>query len=405
VAKGDVKSYRGRGGYSGGGGYSYYDDEGRGESRSIWEQFRDGWTAAQFERSWLFNLSDHDCYHIIANTTWRFNVADGPRYWDRKDAYDFKLDDKLTEDDSRVARLVKKQQSDSTWLSFYHHLLDGYEAYNEVLREKRKDQQRRYEEQQREWAEKEAEREAERVKELEAHNAAIAKEVDLVAGAIRADFIQAFDYDISHGQRQGDYLDDVVAGYHSGYGFAEEVREAGGIKLQITVSLDLSNSNYYNHVHKAATEAFRNICLTLEQLKEEHPSDLFAAYFIFASGEDGKKAGRLGGEDNWSLPWNVRSRVNDVPEQVRLPAMLDAFRNPDTVGTSLFNGEDTWVEPLFEQIEKWEHGNDAGACRLDLVITDAVFEHPTDIRKASVIQERRDGNLQTVFLNLLPEDD
>lgn len=40
---------------------------------------------------------------------------------------------------------------------------------------------------------------------------------------------------------------------------------------------------------------------------------------------------------------------------------------------------------------------------MDIVITDCVVEHPSDIRRSDEIQERRDGSLQTVFLNFLDE--
>jgi len=73
---------------------------------------------------------------------------------------------------------------------------------------------------------------------------------------------------------------------------------------------------------------------------------------------------------------------------------------------SPFTGEDTWISPLFEEIEKWENRySDPGAARLDIIITDAVLEHEKDIREASRIQEHRNGNLQTVLLNFLPMDD
>ena len=75
-------------------------------------------------------------------------------------------------------------------------------------------------------------------------------------------------------------------------------------------------------------------------------------------------------------------------------------------GDGIFTGTDTWFAPLFKMIEDWEvKDSDAGAVRLDIVITDAVFEHKTDIRECDTIQERRNGNLQTVILNFMPEKD
>lgn len=73
---------------------------------------------------------------------------------------------------------------------------------------------------------------------------------------------------------------------------------------------------------------------------------------------------------------------------------------------SQWPGEDTWIHPLLEALEDWEnrHG-DSGAYRLDLIISDGILEHKTDASKGDVIQDRRNGFLQSVMLNFLPMSD
>ena len=89
---------------------------------------------------------------------------------------------------------------------------------------------------------------------------------------------------------------------------------------------------------------------------------------------------------------------------MRLPHGMEEFRSADQSSYGL--GEDTWYSALLSRIEKWETKNsEPGAVRLDLVITDGVFEHAKDLTECNRIQERRDGSLQTVFLNFLSMDE
>lgn len=218
----------------------------------------------------------------------------------------------------------------------------------------------------------------------------IRKDVEMTAGMLHSDFAEVFKWSEKYGLRDGDWLDDPVAAYATGYGFGEEVKERSGVKLQVTVSIDLSNSMVHNDINRIAVDAFRTIYLSMKSLQQEHPGDLYVAPFTFSSGKDGRRAVQVKAQS-----WRDKDE-HDLEE-------MELWRNAAHVS---FDGEDTWMYPLFKAIERWENENsDPGAVRLDIVITDAVLEHPKDVRESSKIQERRDGNLQTVLLNLMPEED
>lgn len=231
---------------------------------------------------------------------------------------------------------------------------------------------------------------AKREKYREEKTSKILDDAELTAGLLRSDFADVFRWREVYGQRDGDWLDDPVAAYATGYGFGEEVRERSGIKLQVTVSIDLSNSMKYNGINEVAVDAFCTIYLSMKSLQQEHPGDLYIAPFEFSGGETGRHAMQVKANT-----WRDKDEY-DLGE-------MELWRNASRVS---FDGEDTWMYPLLVAIERWENENsDPGAVRLDIVITDAVLEHPKDIRESSKIQERRDGNLQTVLLNLMPEED
>jgi len=385
MAKGDVKSSGGYGG--GGGGYSGHNDEGRGRSKELWEGFEEFYENHDFDCSWLFTLSDKYLTTYVQGTTWRYGVADGPRVWTGNYSADGRggkwLDDRHAEDDSRMARIVKKHCGEDAWLKFSKHITEAWERRQAVLQDERDERER---ERKRGWeagAKGRAAREAKELKLRVEETQEIRDEVEMTAGVLRSDFVDAFRYTEAHGLRDGDWLDDPVAAYATGYGFGEEVRERSGVKLQITVSLDMSNSMRYNSVDEDALNAFRTIYLTLEALQKEHSGDMFIAAFKFSMDDDGRGAAHVRNTTWYGVERELK----------------------DEYTWSMFSGEDTWTYPLFMEIEKWENAeSDPGAIRLDIVITDAVLEHPKDVRESSKIQERRDGALQTVLLNLMPED-
>ena len=416
MAKGDVRSSGGRGG-GWGGSYSHYDDEGRGESKSVWEDFQARYEMEDFDCAWLFTLSDKYLHSLIANTTWRHRLQDGPNVWnltpgvyDDGDRGEDWLEKRMRENDSRIARLVKKHCGEDVWYKWYVHMIHAFDRHKDAIHKEQQERERRRKE---EYAKGEPERrrqeearEAERINLRKEETSAIWNEVDLTAGLLRSDVSEVFKYQEVYGQRDGDWLDDPVAAYATGYGFGEEVKERSGVKLQVTVSLDLSNSMWYNGIAEDALTAFRTIYLTLKSLGEQNPGDMFYAAFTFSRDEYDGKAGRV------AAKVKVRQRFGYEPDEYDLSAM-EGFREAKRYGhgwnersMAIFDGEDTWLYPLFQQIELWEQEeSDPGAVRLDLIITDAVIEHPSDIRESSKIQERRDGSLQTILLNLMPEEE
>lgn len=237
--------------------------------------------------------------------------------------------------------------------------------------------------------------EAQRRAKLEEEVAAYQRQAELTAGLIGSDVHAAVARKEEHDQLEGDWLEDPVAAYIGCGGFGEEVRERAGIKLQITVSLDASTSVWANRLQTPAIKAFINLVMAIRELQNEYPDSVYTASFLWAMREDGK----------WAKQLETMHDYSSLPEDCKLDGGLEWVRSSvDSFSAPSWAGEDTWIHPLFSAIERWENEHsDPGAVRLDLIITDGVLEHPTDIRQASEIQERRDGTLHTVLLNFLPE--
>jgi hypothetical protein len=353
-----------------------YDDEGRGGSKSLWEWFEQGFTDNDEKKVWLMNQDDDTCYRLIKGSTYRFGIEDIATI-NNPDL------------DTRARRLVMKKLSKGDWDEYWKHLVDGYERQRGEL-EKR--WQERHDAQQEEYEAERVARMAVLAKIRDEDVAQTTKTVELSAGALRAEFSDVFTLHERSGADEGDWIDDVVEGTTTGHGFGYEQRENSSVKLQITLSLDMSNSMYYNRINTKAMTAFYEIGQTLRALQSEFPNDLFAAFFEFSldsyNNGRGKAVRQLTGDDPDFGPFK-EYRPSEVAS---------------VYGNGRFDGEDTWISPLLENIEKWEaDASDSGAIKLDLVITDAVLEHVGDIKDGSIIQDRRDGSLQTVLLNLMPE--
>lgn len=380
MARGDVKSYRGRGG--GGGGSYGYDDEGRGYSKDLWERFARDFELSGYSGKFDQWLDMPFLHNFWRNATWRFNKHD----W-RDRAHDLvikKLGPKGWNDLLEYLDKAKEDAKDREFMNAIAYKIDriGEHKASEA-------------------------REAERIEKLEEEIAEYRNDADLTAGFLQSDFQNAISIKEKTSQPEGDWLDDVVEAYVDGYGWGEEVRTQTGIKLQITLSLDLSNSMYHNEVHEVAGQAFIGLWLALEELKADFQDSLFIKAFTFSDGREGKDAKVLQHSSWRPKPDNYGQgdHMGDVDEIFGyISKNKGMWWNS---ARDLYSGEDTWIAPLFEQIEKWEQTDetDPGAVRLDLIISDAVLEHPTDLRDASKIQERRDGSLQTVILNLMDEED
>jgi hypothetical protein len=248
------------------------------------------------------------------------------------------------------------------------------------------------ERQEKEYNDRVEKRKADQLKAIEDGTVAYRKAARHTAGVLQSDVHEAITWHERTGLDDGDWVDDPVAACISGRAWAgEEVAKATGVKLQITLSLDMSNSMWHNGIMEQAMQAYTTLGLALEQLAAANQGSVFTEQFLFALHEGGKYAATLKAEGYSS----VAAEHN-----------MGKFERTRTAGDYPPSdaGDDTWVAPLFAAIEKWEQQHsDQNAVRLDLVITDGVLEHKVDIKDASMLQERRDGSLQAVFLNFLPE--
>ena len=412
----------------GSGRYNDYDDEGRGSSKYFWTEFESMFEKSDYSEEWLMGTHVEGVDPTLARlftggsintfitgkerTLLDVGLYDGRLFAyiqsmrDRYNVHDWALSkfEDFEGNRGRVRELVVKKLGVQVWQRLQARAHDVWLNIDEKKKEHGAELADEQEQAQSVFAAETIKREAKEVTKIR-------KESDLIAGAIRSDFDSAFSLEEVRGQIEGDWLDDPVAAATSGFGFGEEVRRPSGIQLQVTVSLDMSNSMYYNGVHKIAAESFRDIYLALEAIKKEHPEDLHISAFTFANDgyepkDRGRRAENLTAERKWvrndADRWEMRTVINESNDH-KLGA-VEKFR--DGAMTYHFSGEDTWMYPLFEEIEKWENEHsEAGAVRLDIIITDAVIEHPSDIRRSDVIQARRNGTLQTVMLNFLPEDE
>ena len=388
MAKGDVRPTRSnyRGGGWGGGGNNYYDDEGRGASKDIWEWFQENFQDSGYTLEWLIGLEDGEYYSLLKNSVERHRLMDIA--YERKPGW-------FSYGDTRAHRLVIKKLNEAAWLKFHAALVAGYNRHKEFIQKKLHEDAIAWEGRS---AAYKAQRDAEQAKLRREDREKLAEVVDITAGMLASELNQAF-VGVDKIGTNGDWIDDVVPTYIDGSGFGYEDKKATGVKLQITVSLDLSNSMYYNSIHIPAAIAFRDLALTLKQLKSEYQDDLHVAFFTFSEDDTWEDAGR------GKKAMRLHTRRDPIDENDFME--LDEYR-PSKIdgmyGQGIFSGEDTWLYPLLSEIQKWEQEeSDPGAIKLDIIMTDAVLEHPTDIRKCDVIQENRAGSLQSVFLNFMPE--
>lgn len=228
----------------------------------------------------------------------------------------------------------------------------------------------------------------ERTQRKELERLEMSSDARLMAGSIQTEFASAIGWRERYGQQEGDWLDDPVSALTTGYGFGEEVRTSRGIKLQVNLCLDCSNSMVHNRTSDVAQQTIQDMYLGMRMAAQQMPDDsLKVNVWTWARGDDGKSVRHITSDDNMR-------RTADDP----MGALNGWWAD--------FDGEDTWISPLLERLEKWENSHgDPGACRLDIIISDGVLEHATDARKGDEIQERRDGSLQTVVLNFLPMED
>ncbi len=309
------------------------------------------------------------------------------RYEDVKAKLDEMGDDEFLQTINTISRISRYGQTDMERLC-------GRMSQGDVdaVKDRRKQvKKRKSQESQQRYEESQAIQVAKQTKEADAFR----QQASLNAGMLRSDMHDVYELRDKLGQYYGDWINDPVALLTGGDGWGRRVKETTGVKIQITLSLDASNSMWHNNIAADAVKVFIELGMALDELVETFPGSVFANQFIFALGDDGKTVRPLRLNQHQYVEDNAGKAIGKY-EYVR-----------DWIQSQHWHaGEDTWIAPLFKAIESWENeSSDPGAVRLDLVLTDAVLEHPTDVRDAGNVQERRDGALQTVLLNFLPEEE
>lgn len=409
MSHGDVRPTKSnyRGGSWGGSTVRYYDDEGRGESKNLWEWFCEYYNGtrggrysattaallsllpgAKFSPSLahLLEMPEQDAYACIKFTVSRYGLYDIAVKWSNAE-------------ESRARQLVIKDLGEAAWVEFHAYLVA---CYSKVIEKIEREQHEAAERQRGEWAVYEAQRKAQQAIvdredfELTDGNARLS------LGQFESELATAVSSVDTYTYGGGDSIDDVVEVISDGSGWIEESSKAKGVKLQISLSLDMSNSMVYNGVAMQAATAFRDIGWMMKLLKQNNPDDLNIAFFTFSRD--------IGWSDKVSNYGKLVTELTAKPIEPGSTSIQEfsEFRESYLRNNvrSLFDGHDTYVAPLFEAIQNWENENgDPGAVRLDIILTDAVLEHPGDIRDADAIQERRNGNLRSVMLNFMPESD
>ena len=237
---------------------------------------------------------------------------------------------------------------------------------------------------------------------------------NLVVGEFLAELASAIRFRMKIGQSYGDWVEEPARMFSDGLIFATEEAVASSVKLQITVSLDVSTSMWMNGIMKYAGPAFIALDRVIRKSMMDLPEgsvhyapfvfhgeafEIPAAFLNMYAGELDYKGVKLReGQRQHSVAWPNHPRV-DLFEAAIAHGQIPR----DSVITRYqMSGAETKVAPLFEAIEKWEkEKGDTSAVRLDIVLTDGVLESVKDVEAATRVQERRNGKLRTVMLNFL----
>jgi hypothetical protein len=226
---------------------------------------------------------------------------------------------------------------------------------------------------------------------------------DLMLGALQSETSEVFRRRERDNLDTGDLLDDPVSSRLRSGGWADEYNQRAGFKLQISVSLDVSNSNWYNKVAEPAIRAFQELVLTVRNLHEEHPNDVVYSAWLFAKNRDGKGVERL---HDYTKEWDYSNGQHKQvlkPIEDPLKETFRLFKAHERIPH--WAGEDSWLSPLLRELHYWEDNEvGAGFVKLDIILSDGVFERKVDIQEADNIQTQR-GQCHTVVLNFIDEDE
>jgi hypothetical protein len=270
-------------------------------------------------------------------------------------------------------------------------------------------------------------------------------------GDFLGEMATAFAYREKTGLSEGEWLADPERAFTDGHCFGAEYRSPSQQKLQITLSLDGSQSMWnvqgYNDplmttVGPIFTRMDKLIRMAVRDLPEGAVSympfvfnsssvplpekwvERFQSPLIHKKTKSGEVHKGMSGRFMWTLAFPSKDEFEAMRASGEIPETLYrcvidhgnserktretwkklTFReieSPTTNTTYLFRAEETLLTPLFRAIQHWERNNDPDAVRLDIILTDGSVE-PLDIQQASNVQEERGGRVRTVMLNFMP---
>lgn len=257
------------------------------------------------------------------------------------------------------------------------------------------------------WQKESDERHARWAEEAEARKQAeydtkmqIVNSSQLMLGSLQSETSEVFQRRDRYELDMGDELEDPVSSRLRSGGWIDSTNRRAGFKLQLSIALDVSNSNWYNQVAEPAIRAFQELVLAARALKDENPDDVAYSAWLFCQNKDGKGVEQL---RDWVEDWDydtrgyVKKTIDDPLKETR-----KLFGKEHSIPG--FAGEDSYIYPLLQRIAAWERLDVGdGYVKLDIILSDGVFERKVDISTADDIQARR-GQVQTVILNFMPED-
>lgn len=265
----------------------------------------------------------------------------------------------------------------------------------EPLEQQARAEQRKaeYEHQEMLWAQEAAKRKQEEYD----RKMQIVNNAQLVLGSLQSETSEVFRRHERYELDNGDYLEDPVSSRLRSGGWVEDTTKRGGFRLQLTISLDVSNSNWHNRVAEHAIKAFQELVLAARALHEDNPESVAYSAWLFSMNRDGKGVRRLKSTDRkYDGSQIVDVETDDPLKEVR--ELFDLRYQPS------YAGEDSWLSPLLEKIAIWEAQSvGEGYVKLDIILSDGVFERKVDISRADDIQAGR-GQAQTVIMNFMNED-
>lgn len=234
---------------------------------------------------------------------------------------------------------------------------------------------------------------------------------NIEVGDFLSELATAIRFRAKNGQSQGDWLDEPERLFTDGLMFSVQQAVASEVKLQITVSLDASNSMWVNKIMKHAGPAVVAIDRIIRMAMIDLPQGtVLYQPFIFHRTAHRVPASYLNnycGTATWKNGDEAdRTIWPRSPKQAQIDAAVAAGELKSSAdGHFDLSGSDTRIAPLFQAIQAWEQAEgDPNAVRLDIVITDGVLEEEGDVETATKTQEERNGRLRTVLLNFLPLD-